>query len=216
MRGLYDRRFSELELRRKAAVWRILCSQFFQRYVPAESTVLDLGAGHCEFINNIQCGEKYALDLNEDTYRFAESRVKVICGSATDLSFLANNSIDIVFMSNLLEHLNTRDDVVAVLLEAHRVLKTGGSVMLLQPNIRCLYRNYWDFFDHTIPLSDRSLAEALGLAKFRVERIIPRFLPYTLKGSLLRSHLWVGLYLRLPLLWQLLGRQMFALGRENV
>ena len=27
-------------------------------------TVLDIGAGYCEFINNIQCAQKYAIDLN--------------------------------------------------------------------------------------------------------------------------------------------------------
>jgi hypothetical protein len=48
-------------------VWRILCSRFFARFIPAESRVLDLGAGCGEFINNIEAAERLAMDLNPET-----------------------------------------------------------------------------------------------------------------------------------------------------
>jgi hypothetical protein len=66
----YNLRFSSSLLYRQR-VWKILCNDFFARYIPRESAVLDLGAGWGEFINNIDAAEKYALDLNID----AESRV---------------------------------------------------------------------------------------------------------------------------------------------
>ncbi len=56
--------------------------------------------------------------------------------------------------------------------------------------------HYWDYFDHLIPLTDRSLAEALEMNGFRVEEQIPRFLPWTMTGSLLRLRSRSAAYLR--------------------
>lgn len=103
-------------------------------------TVLDIGAGYCEFINNIQCAQKYAIDLNEETPNFAHSDVKVFNCFSTDLSFLSDDSIDMVFMSNFLEHLKTKDEIIKTLSEIMRILKVGGGVMILQPNIRYAYK----------------------------------------------------------------------------
>jgi len=45
---------------------------------------------------------------------------------------------------------------------------------------------------------------------FRVELLIPKFLPYTFKSRLPSATWMVRLYLRIPLAWALLGQQMFA------
>lgn len=68
---LYGNRFNEHERNQKERIWRVLCTDFFQRYVRPSDTVLDVGAGYCEFINNIKCASKIALDLNEDTQVYA-------------------------------------------------------------------------------------------------------------------------------------------------
>jgi hypothetical protein len=34
-----------------------------------------------------------------------------------------------------------------------------------------------NFFDHHIPLSDKSLVEALRMVGFRIEQALPKFLP---------------------------------------
>ena len=47
----------------RTRVWRVLAS-FFGQWSPSTGTVLDLGAGYCEFINNAAAGVKYAMDLN--------------------------------------------------------------------------------------------------------------------------------------------------------
>jgi len=123
---LYEKRF-EGELYKKNEIWKVLCSSFFQKYIPKDSVVLDIGAGYCEFINNIQCTKKYAVDLNEDTPNFANTDVKVFTCLSTDLSFLSDDSIDMVFMSNFLEHLKTKEAVIKTLSEVFRVLKPGGA-----------------------------------------------------------------------------------------
>lgn len=210
---LYEHRFAE-EHRRRNEVWKTLCSSFFQRFIGPEAAVLDVGAGYCEFINNILCGKKYALDLNKDIHKFAASDVSVLVAPAYDLSFLDAESIDVVFASNFLEHLRTKEDVLRTLQEAFRILKPSGDLLILQPNIRYACKEYWDFFDHHIPLSDRSIAEALALSGFRVKLSLPRFLPYTTKSRLPQSSFFVKAYLRLPIAWRIFGKQMFVVANK--
>lgn len=214
--GVYRRRFGGLELQRRVAVWRTLCRVFFQRFVAADAAVLDVGAGYCEFINNIACGRKVAVDASEIAAQFADQDVVVYRGSATDLRDIGPATMDVVFMSNLLEHLPDKEAVRAAVNEVARVLRPGGRFLVLQPNVRFAYREYWDFFDHHVPLSDRSLVELLELSGLKVELVIPRFLPYTTKTALPQHPFLVGLYLRIPLLWGLLGKQAFLAARKPV
>lgn len=214
LKKLYRARFDPEEIEKKNRLWRILCSDFFQKFIAEESAVLDIGAGYCEFINNIKARRKYAVDLNEDTRSFANPDVELFSCSAAHIGGLADNSVDVVFVSNFLEHLKSKQEVLEVLAEIHRVCRLGGHVLILQPNIRYVNQQYWDFFDHHTPLSDRSLAEALKMTGFEIDKIYPRFLPYTTKSALPQCDLVVKLYLRVPLVWWLLGKQAFVVGQK--
>ena len=214
LKELYRSHFEPEEIEKKNRLWRTLCSDFFQKFIPDGSAVLDIGAGYCEFINNIKAQRKYAVDLNEDTRSFANPNVELFSCSATHIDGLADNSIDVVFVSNFLEHLKTKQEVLEVLLEVHRVCRVGGRVLILQPNIKYVNQQYWDFFDHHIPLSDKSLAEALKMTGFEIDKIYPRFLPYTTKSTLPQYDFLVKLYLGLPFVWRLLGKQTFVVGRK--
>jgi predicted SAM-dependent methyltransferase len=211
---IYRRRFNDLECEQKNKIWEVLCPDFFQKFVPLDAAVLDIGAGYCEFINNICCDKKYAVDLNEDTPSFANSDVEVTSSSSTDLSFLPSNSIDRVFMSNFLEHLRTKQEVIQTFEEIYRVLKVGGKVITLHPNIRYLYRDYWDYFDHHIPLTDKSIAEGLEVVGFRVKISIDRFLPFTTKSKIPRHPILVKLYLMFPPLWRIMGKQTLVVAEK--
>lgn len=61
----------------RSRVWRAIC-EYLQPLVPAEATVMDVGAGYCDFINQIRAREKYAVDLNPETSRWCASDVRFV------------------------------------------------------------------------------------------------------------------------------------------
>lgn len=205
--SLYRHRFAESELPEKNRIWQVLCRHFFSRHVKPDDTVVDIGAGYCEFINNIVCKRKIAVDLNPEVRQRANPDVEVINESCTAIASLPSGSVDVVFMSNFLEHLPDKGLVLDTFREARRLLRAGGRVIVLQPNIRFLYAEYWDFFDHHTALSDRSLVEGLQLAGLQPTVVIPRFLPYTTKSRLPKAPWLIHAYLKFPLAWRLLGKQ---------
>lgn len=211
---LYQHRFSAAELVDKRVLWNTLCRHFFERYIPPGATVLDVGAGNCEFINSVGAARKIAIDLNPETASHADPDVEVLQIASTDLGPIADDSVDVVFSSNFFEHLPDKDALLATLGECHRVLRPGGRILVLMPNIRYLPGRYWDYLDHHLPLTHVSLVEAFELAGFADEVVIPKFLPYTVKDSRLpvREGL-IRTYLALRPLWWVLGRQMFVVGR---
>lgn len=82
---LYELRFNN-ELAVRNNIWRTLCSGFFQKYVKRTDAVCDVGAGYCEFINNIDSKYKYAVDINPSTKKYAAKNVKVINSPSTNFS----------------------------------------------------------------------------------------------------------------------------------
>jgi SAM-dependent methyltransferase len=212
---LYAERFPEEERAAKAQLWRVLYDAFFAAYVPADGTVVDLGAGYCDLINAVRARRRIAVDLNPDTPGFAAPGVEVLAMHIEQFAEqLSPGSVDVVFASNVLEHLPGSDALLAVLGGVRRVLRPGGRLIIVQPNVRVLGGAVWDFFDHTLPLSEKGMAEALHLARFRIVECRARFLPYTTKSRLPQSALLVRAYLRLrPAQW-LFGKQMLVIAER--
>ena len=215
LQKIYATRFEEKELPLKNRIWATMCNEFFSRFIDKNATVVDIGAGYCEFINNIECQTKIAIDLNEDVKRFANSDVQVINESCMTVRSLEDNSVDVVFMSNFLEHLLSKQHVFDTLQEAKRIIKPSGKLLILQPNIRFLANNYWDFFDHHTPLSDRSLVEVLEVLDMHIVKNYPRFLPYTTKSNLPKGTFFIKLYLHMPWIWWLFGKQAFIVAEKR-
>ncbi len=216
LEGLYRRRFADVSQHRRAAMWEVLCRVVLQRFVGREDTVVDLGAGFCEFINTIRCGRKIAVDAKPSLRELAGPDVQVVTGVIPDvLAEIPPASAHVVFSSNFFEHLRDKTQLLEVLAEVRRMLVPGGRLIVLQPNIRYAYREYWDFFDHHVALSHESLAEALGIAGFTIEIVRPRFLPYTTRSRVPQSPRLLRFYLACPPLQWLFGKQMLVVARTQ-
>jgi ubiquinone/menaquinone biosynthesis C-methylase UbiE len=211
-REVYRRRFRGEETFRDK-MWQLLCREYFQRFVPSTATVLEVAAGYCEFVNNISASHKIAVDINPETGKKANSDVRVIITSSTDLSALASESIDIIFVSNFFEHLS-KEDITRTVRECYRVMKAGGRFLILQPNIRYVYKDYWMFYDHITPIDDRALVELLEIIGFKVTLHLAKFLPYTTKSKLPKSLFLLKLYLRVRLLQKIFGGQAFVVAEK--
>lgn len=204
---LYRTRF-DAEASERNALWTVLCRHFFQKWVPRDAAVLDVAAGHCEFINNIDAGRKIAVDASPAVARLAAADVETHVCRSDAMDKIADDELDVVFVSNFFEHIN-RETILATLTEIRRVLRPTGQLLILQPNIRFCAKDYWMFFDHITPIDDRALTEALVATGFDVVKCVPRFLPYTTKSRLPAGQTLVRLYLKFPPAWRLLGAQSF-------
>jgi len=214
--ALYRFRFRESERAQKMLIWKTLCANYFQRLIGDDQTVLDLACGYGEFINNINAKKKYAVDLNPDAPQYLGPDVEFHFARADKIAGIADNGIDVAFTSNFLEHLKTKEECDAVLGEVRRILKPGGRFVIMGPNIRYLAAEYWDFYDHYLPLSHLSLEEGLVQAGYDVVTVIPRFLPYTTRSALPQHPLLIALYLKMPFFWRILGRQFLLVGQKPV
>lgn len=211
IKKLYDARFTNYERVRKNELWRILTKDFLQNYININDKVVDIGAGQCEFINNIHCKTKIAIDVNIDVKKFANKNVKVLIAPVKHVkNIFKNESIDVIFLSNLLEHLDSKEEVFRLLNECFSVLKKGGRLLIMQPDIYLVGQAYWDFFDHKVPITFASLNEVLMANKYIIEDAVYPFLPYSTKVKLLP--LWPPLlwfYLKCRPLHYLFGKQFF-------
>jgi len=211
-RSLYDLRFGEGDRSAKDEVWREICRFLQRRYIAPSASVMDIATDRGYFIRNVTSAERWASDMR-DTSESMPSDVHFVRSDGLALADVApNDYFDVVFMSNYLEHLDSAESVIEQLRVARRLLKSGGRVVVLQPDIKLVGAAYWDFIDHRVPLTADSLCEAAAFAGFEHQVVIRRFLPYSTKSRLPSHPLLVRAYLSFPPAWRLLGKQTLYVG----
>ena len=182
---------------RRDVVWRHVVA-YLSQWWSSDAAVLDVGAGYCSFINAVIARRRVAIDLNPAVRQFAAAEVETVCGLATDVAHLVEGPFDVVFSSNLLEHLD-REQIGQMLDGCATVLRPGGTLILVGPNYRLCARRYWDDYTHLTALSDVSLADFVASRGFRIARVEPRFMPFSLKTRFARFSSLTPLYLRSPI-----------------
>lgn len=210
---IYANRFLETSAYR-GRVWKVLVPQFFQQFVAESGTVLDLGCGYGEFINNIRAGQKLAMDLNPDAKARLNPDVTFLQQDCSRTWQVEPNKLDLVFTSNFFEHLPSKETLGNTLDQALRCLKPGGRIVAMGPNIKFVNGAYWDFWDHHLALTETSLAEGMVTRGFEIERCYPKFLPYTIVGGP-EYPLWIlKVYLQFQFLWRIGGKQFLVVARK--
>lgn len=213
---LYNIRFQSDEKRKKDSLWKEICS-YLETFLPKSvKVIVDIGGGYCDFINNINCDcRKIVIDLNPDTKVYAKKGVEVLTDNFLNLpQHLESNTVSLFFMSNFLEHIS-KDDINSLFQIQYDLLKPGGEVWILTPNIKYVGGKYWDFFDHITPITEKSLIEAAVLHGFHLKKCISRFLPFTTKSRLPQSAMIVKMYLKLmPFSGYIFGEQSFLIFKK--
>src|SRR4249919_711764 len=111
---IYARRFSDADAPGRDAVWREI-TRYLQRWIDPSSTVLDLACDRGAFINVVVARERIAVDVRDVQASLAPGIRFVQSDGLALLDHVAPASVDVVFMSNYLEHLASADDVIAQL-----------------------------------------------------------------------------------------------------
>jgi SAM-dependent methyltransferase len=214
LKRIYGARFaSNLAYRQK--IWKILVPSFFQKYISPDDAVLDLGCGYGEFINTVQCQKKFAMDLNPDAPRYLDSSVRFLEQDCSAQWQLENGSLNVVFTSNFFEHLPDKAALGQTLDEIFRCLAPRGKLIAMGPNIKYLPGKYWDFWDHYLPLTELSLSEGLINRGFEISTCVGKFLPYTMVNQREYPELLLRLYLRLPPVWRIFGKQFLVVAAKT-
>ena len=211
---LYEARFDEREISAKDAVWREIV-RFLQRYVDSGAPLLDIACDRGHFVRWVTAGERWATDIR-DMRDALPPDIRFVQSSGLELgTILPAGHFGTIFMSNYLEHLDSSDAVIDQMRVAATLLRPGGRVIVLQPNIRLVGSRYWDFIDHRVALTERSLLEAAELAGLGTVDLITRFLPYSTKGRLPTAPALVRGYLGFRPAWSLLGKQTLYVGSRR-
>lgn len=205
---IYRNRYQDRRWRE--AMWKILVKNYFQQFISKKDIVADIACGYGEFINNINCRKKIAIDINPDAKKYLNKKVFYYRQSTINMFSIKDNSVDKVFVSNYFEHIS-REEIILTIKEIKRILKKEGQILVLQPNIRFLANNFWMFFDHITPVDDRALTEIIEASGFKLTKIILKFLPYTTESYFPRWPWLVTVYLKLSCLWQIFGKQSFLI-----
>lgn len=215
LKEVYDLRFDARDRAAKDAIWKEL-GKFLQRYIEPDARVIDIACDAGYFIRNIRARERWATDIRAVEAELPGD-VRFVRASGLELAdVLTNDYFDLAFFSNYLEHLPSTEAVLEQLKVAFALLKPGGRVVILQPNIRLVGGRYWDFIDHQTALTEKSLAEAAQMAGFHTKQVIARFLPYTTKSRLPQHPALVRAYLAFPPAWLLFGKQTLYVGEKPV
>ena len=187
---------------KRKTVWGEICNYLNRHYIPKDSAVLELGSGYGDFIGQIKTREKVAIeveDIHGERMQSYYPDVKMLFGSTMDLlPTLGRSQFDVVFASNYFEHFAI-EDIQAQLREVTDVLKSGGKLVIIQPNFQLCPEKYFDDWTHKTVFSHETMLGFLEMNGFHVQHCRKRFLPFSMKSRLPGSKLLVRLYLNSPI-----------------
>lgn len=210
---IYQFRFQGIDLKKKAAVWAVIADKIHQ-LMGRPQKVLDPAGGQLEFIGHVPSGERWVVDLVKHDSVTSSQDIKFVVGNIFDVD-LPKDHFDGVFISNFLEHLSSPVEVSKLLQKLYENMAPGGRIAIMGPNFKYAAKSYFDCADHILALSHVAVAEHVYAAGFTVRRVIPKFVPYSFRGLFPPSPFLARLYLEIPFVWRLLGKQFLIIGEKG-
>jgi SAM-dependent methyltransferase len=190
---------------RRRLLWQTLVACEFQKQIPPDGVVLELGAGYGYFINAVKARRRLAVDVWPGLLEHLDAGVEGLVTDVAQLDGLADGSLDYVFSSNCFEHV-PQPKLVDCLAQLRRKMKPGAMLTIVQPNFKYCAREYFDDYTHVSIYTAQGLCDLLAANGFQIVRCVPRFLPFTIKSWLPVNPLLIRLYLMSP--FKPLAKQM--------
>jgi len=131
LKTYFNKIFSQAGEECAAAIFSLLEPRF-------NSVLLDCGCGDGEFTLQIKeklegCKEVHGIEIVEECWKEAEKKGIIVYHDDLNSALsLEDESIDIVFSNQVIEHLHDTDQFIA---EIYRVLKPGGYVVISTENL---------------------------------------------------------------------------------
>jgi dolichol-phosphate mannosyltransferase len=199
--------------------WKALYARVIQKFIEPDMTVMDLGSGPGYFANQVVAKKVIAVDLDANNSRYLNRNVHFHNSYSQNLSFQESNTVDLVFSSNLFEHLGSSGTLLETLNEVNRVLKSNETsrLIVLMPNIRYVKWDFYNFVDHNLPLNENSLKEALEISNFEIIESHKRFFPYSANDVRIQfPATLIKIYLSLPPKLRPSAKQMFFVAKPLI
>ncbi len=124
-----------------------------------------------------------------------------------------DNQLDIVFASNVFEHIS-KNDISSYMNKIQALLKPGGKLIIIQPNFNRCYRNYYDDYTHVAAYTETGMKDLFTAFQFNILFSHPGYLPFSMKSLLPKSYYLTKLFLKCGS--PLLGKQMCVVGQTQL
>jgi len=133
-----------------------------------ENLLLDVGAGKgAQAVVFAKYFKVATLDRHDDaraTFEKAGAEAQVYKSDFGSEAFpIESNTVDVVFTKSVIEHVENWDHFVS---EIHRVLKPGGTAVIMTPNWNSQRVNFYDDPTHIRPYTLRTLDRVLRMTGF--------------------------------------------------
>ncbi|HEV2364514.1 MAG TPA: methyltransferase domain-containing protein [Caulobacteraceae bacterium] len=149
---------------------------------------------------SVGCSDRHYFDWLDKAFRPSErhlaleayrekpsqlpANVEWIANTAGNMAAVARESADAVFAGQVVEHL-WAEELAGFFMEASRVLKPGGLLIVDSPNEKTVHDLGWNHPEHTLEFRPADAVRLFELAGFRVTKAVGHWLCRSADGGLL-------------------------------
>ncbi|MBN2421605.1 class I SAM-dependent methyltransferase [Candidatus Woesearchaeota archaeon] len=149
-----------------------ICNYIFKRFFKhyaiknkKKCRILDIGSGKGNHLVGFsRCGlQAYGIDKRRECVEILKNFTIESCDLEKDKLPYKDNFFDFVFSKSVIEHISNTENILK---EALRVLKPGGIAVIMTPDWKSQFKNYWDDYTHVKAFTRKGLQNAMRINGF--------------------------------------------------